>query len=86
MVELRKQIAEGRVGEVKHVNVTFGFRNEGIPERLAQPDLGGGAVLDLGVYCINFVTMVYNERPVRVQSSGTVQVTGVDETTSVILT
>ena len=85
-VELRKQIAEGCLGEVKHVDVTFGFRNEAIPDRLAQPDLGGGAVLDIGVYCINFATMVFNEHPVRIQSSGTLQDTGVDETTSVLLT
>ena len=86
MVEIRKQLADGVLGEVKHVHVTFGFRNAFIPERIAQPELGGGAALDLGVYCVNFASMVFgDDRPVRIQSSGTLQDTGVDETTSVIL-
>ncbi len=85
MAEIRKQIAEGVLGEVKHVHATFGFRNSFVPHRLAQPELGGGAVLDLGVYCINFSDMVFGERPEKILCSGTLQDTGVDETVSVIL-
>jgi len=65
--------------------VTFGFRRDQVPERLARPELGGGAVLDLGIYCINLATMVFGERPVRVQASGSCLETGVDETTAILL-
>ena len=40
MVELRKQIAEGAIGEVKYVNATFGFRRENLPARYTDPKLG----------------------------------------------
>lgn len=85
MMELKRQIAEGVLGEVKHVHATFGFRGDKIPDRLAQPELGGGAVLDLGIYCINLATMVFGEKPERIQASGSLLDTGVDETAAIIL-
>ncbi len=85
MVELRRQIEEGLLGEVKHIHVAFGFRAEKVPDRLAQPELGGGAVLDLGVYCINLATMVFGEKPQRIQATGTLLDTGVDETVNMLL-
>ena len=46
VVELKKQIAEGAIGEVKYVHANFGFRLDNIPPRLIEPELGGGATLD----------------------------------------
>ena len=85
MVEVRRQIAEGALGEVKLLHATFGFRNEKVPERIAIPELGGGAILDIGVYVINLATMVFGEIPSRVQSTGTLLDTGVDETAAINL-
>ena len=50
VVELRKQIVEGAIGEVKYVHANFGFRLDTIPPHLTEPELGGGATLDIGIY------------------------------------
>uniref|UniRef100_A0A3Q4H9K9 Dihydrodiol dehydrogenase, tandem duplicate 1 n=1 Tax=Neolamprologus brichardi TaxID=32507 RepID=A0A3Q4H9K9_NEOBR len=47
--------------------------------------LGGGALLDIGVYCLQFVLMVFNgERPESIQATGVLLDSGVDE--SVVVT
>ena len=79
MVELRKQISEGAIGEVEFVSITFGFRGGRERSRLADLELGGGAVLDVGVYVINLATMIFGEEPETIQSSGWLMPTGADE-------
>jgi predicted dehydrogenase len=85
MEEVRRLVSGGTLGEVRMVNVDFGFRADPDPaSRLFAPDLGGGALLDVGVYCVSFASMVLG------QPSGSVGIshlgeTGVDEQASVIL-
>ncbi|KAG7242539.1 hypothetical protein INR49_020252 [Caranx melampygus] len=89
-VEIRRLLAQGEVGEVKMVRVEFGAPLMHIP-RTVQKELGGGAVLDLGIYCLQFIYMVYNgEKPECIQATGVCQDTGnvehrVDETVVVSL-
>lgn len=72
VVELRQQINTGRIGEVKIVQANFGFKRSDTSgnSRLDNPELGGGAVLDVGVYTISFATMIFGERPECVHASG----------------
>jgi predicted dehydrogenase len=85
MEEVRRLLSEGSLGEVRMLNVDFGFRADPDPaSRLFAPGLGGGALLDVGVYCVSFASMVLG-RP-----SGSVGIshlgeTGVDEQASVVL-
>ncbi|KAK5600983.1 hypothetical protein CRENBAI_005833 [Crenichthys baileyi] len=84
-VEIRKLLAQGEIGEVKMVRTDFGVPLLHVP-RSVQKDLGGGALLDLGIYCLQFISMVYNgEKPESVQASGVCLETGVDETVAVML-
>ncbi len=85
MVKLRQLISEGTIGEVKYVHATFGFRLENIPERLSDRNLGGGAILDIGVYVINLATMIFGEQPEAIQSSGWLMPTGADEFAAITL-
>lgn len=85
MFEVRKMIAEGAIGEVKYVSATFGFSGGSNIPRLANPELGGGAVLDVGVYPISFATMIFGEEPESVQSSGWLMSTGADEFAAITL-
>ncbi len=80
IVELRKRIAAGEVGDVKFVNAHFGFRVPKRSDRLTEPGLGGGSLLDVGVYPIQFATMVFGERPESIHTTGWLMDTGVDET------
>lgn len=49
-------VAEGRVGEVRTITVDFGF--PGSAERLFRRDMGGGSLLDLGVYPLTFAAQL----------------------------
>uniref|UniRef100_A0A3B5M7U1 Dihydrodiol dehydrogenase, tandem duplicate 2 n=1 Tax=Xiphophorus couchianus TaxID=32473 RepID=A0A3B5M7U1_9TELE len=71
--------------EVKMVRADFGVPLLNVP-RSVQKELGGGALLDLGIYCLQFINMVYNgEKPESIQASGICLETGVDETVAVNL-
>lgn len=85
MVELRKRIADDEIGDVKYVYANFGFQHPHLAERLTDPKLGGGALLDIGIYAIQFATMVFGEKPERIDTSGWLTSTGVDETAAVTL-
>uniref|UniRef100_A0A3B4G1Q5 Trans-1,2-dihydrobenzene-1,2-diol dehydrogenase n=1 Tax=Pundamilia nyererei TaxID=303518 RepID=A0A3B4G1Q5_9CICH len=68
--EVRRLLAEEAVGDVKLVKAYFGSPQLDIP-RSVQKELGGGALLDIGVYCLQFVLMVFNgERPESIQATG----------------
>ncbi|XP_014911134.1 uncharacterized protein LOC106961727 isoform X6 [Poecilia latipinna] len=84
-VEIRKLLAEEYIGEVKMVRADFGVPLFHVP-RSDQKDLGGGALLGLGISCLQFISMVYNrEKPESIQASGICLETGVDESVAVIL-
>ena len=85
MAEVRRLVSEGSLGEVRMLNVDFGFRADPDPaSRLFAPRLGGGALLDVGVYCVSFASMVLG-RPSGSVSLPHLGETGVDEQASVVL-
>jgi predicted dehydrogenase len=86
MARLRELLAEGAIGTVLALSADQGMRFEPDPEhRLFAPELGGGALLDLGVYPFSFASMVLGV-PETVRASATPAFTGVDQTTSAVLT
>ena len=75
----------GAIGEVKIVQANF-FVNIKDKERLNKKELGGGGILDLGIYPIQFVCLVFNhEDPIEIIASGHLMKTGVDECVAIIL-
>jgi predicted dehydrogenase len=85
MEEVRRLISEGAIGEVRMLNVDFGFRADPDPaSRLFDQRLGGGALLDVGVYCVSFASMVLG-RPSGFVGLPHLGETGVDEQASVVL-
>ncbi len=86
MVHLRELLAAGAIGEVLAMGVDQGMRFQPDPEhRLFSFGLGGGALLDLGIYPFSFASMVLGQ-PETVRASATPAFTGVDGTTSAVLT
>lgn len=68
--EIRRLLARGEVGEVKVVRSEFAVPLMHVP-RAVQKELGGGAMLDVGIYCLQFTSMVYNgEKPESIQATG----------------
>ena len=86
MIKLRQLLAEKAIGDVMLLQVDFGFRMPQIvPEnRLFNPDLAGGALLDVGSYCVQLASMVYGKQPSEILSHGTLGSTGVDEFSATI--
>lgn len=86
IAQVRSWLKEGRIGEVKMVKADFGFRSDWNPEgRLLNPKLGGGALLDVGIYSVSFASMVFGYAPQDVKSTALIGETGVDEQFSVLL-
>jgi predicted dehydrogenase len=78
-------IGAGRIGEPLLVEGDFGFRRPVDPaHRHFAPELGGGALLDLGIYPVQLCTLVLG--PVeRIVADGVVGETGVDEVVTALL-
>jgi predicted dehydrogenase len=83
---IRALIADGALGEIRSVDADHG---QLIPfdahHRLYRPDLGGGALLDLGIYPIQFDSMILGS-PRSITAVGGVAETGVDAYSTLILT
>ncbi len=86
MIKLRQLLADKVIGDVMLLQADFGFRlNQIMPEhRLFNPELAGGALLDVGVYCLQLASMVYGKQPSEILSLGTLGTTGVDELSATI--
>ncbi|MCY3796269.1 MAG: Gfo/Idh/MocA family oxidoreductase [Chloroflexi bacterium] len=85
MVKLRELLADKAIGDVMLVTADFGFRGSVAPERRHfNLDLAGGALLDIGSYCIQFASMVYRKQPVDIASQCTLGSTGVDELSTLL--
>ena len=83
---VRGWIADGAVGEVRMVTADFGFRTEFAPEgRLFDLHLGGGSLLDVGVYTISLASMVLGPNPTSVKSVAHLGESGGDEQAAFIL-
>jgi predicted dehydrogenase len=79
-VRLRQLLAEGAIGRPLHLQAAFHSRLPVAPEnRFYNPALGGGALLDLGIYPISFASQVFGRQPVRIASSVVMAETGVDQ-------
>jgi predicted dehydrogenase len=79
-------LAGGRIGEPLLVEADFGFRMPVMPgHRLFDPALGGGALLDVGIYPVQLCSLVFGGPPGRVVAAGVVGETGVDEQVAAVL-
>lgn len=85
METLRELVQLGRIGEVRLLQADFGFRGAFDPEgRLYNPALGGGALLDVGVYPVSLASYLLGT-PRAVSSRAHLGETGVDEQNAVVL-
>lgn len=77
--KVRELIDAGTIGDIKWIQADFGF-NAGIPvpPRLIEPALGGGSLLDIGIYPV-FLAQSILGKPSEIQAAMTPYATGVDE-------
>jgi len=81
---VRQLISSGRIGEPRMVTATLGY-SMGNKARIMRPDLCGGALLDLGVYALNFVRMFFPADIVSIDGTCVKSDTGIDLTNTMTL-
>ncbi|XP_022826919.1 trans-1,2-dihydrobenzene-1,2-diol dehydrogenase-like [Spodoptera litura] len=82
-LEMEKAIQSGCIGEVKFVEANFGFFSN--TERIHKKEYGGSAVLDVGVYVLQFAQFVFKAIPEKLTAIGNLNEHGVDYSETIIL-
>jgi predicted dehydrogenase len=84
--KVREIVESGVLGPILSIHADHGQRlaDQGIA-RLTDPDLAGGALLDLGIYPVSFAHMILGN-PMHVTSQAVMTDKGVDAQTSMIFT
>ena len=70
-------LAKGVIGEPMEALADFGFHKPRLPARLLDPELGGGALMDGGIYPMTFVHLALGS-PAELKAVGSVNEDGVD--------
>jgi len=79
-------IRGGAIGQVKLIRASFCYRTTRISNNIRfSRELAGGALMDVGCYCINFCRMVAGAEPAKISAAAQLLPSGVDEATSVLL-
>ena len=83
--DIKNLLDSNALGELRMAFVSFGKNVEHV-ERLQDPDQGGGVLLDMGIYCLNIVDMMFGgEEPLSITAVGQKTATGVDSTVTVTM-
>lgn len=83
--QVRLWLDTDEIGEIRMAESTFGYiAPRDLHDRLLNPELAGGALLDIGVYNTAISQWVFQENPHTITSVGQIGETGVDELDSVI--
>ncbi|KAL1769204.1 trans-1,2-dihydrobenzene-1,2-diol dehydrogenase [Sigmodon hispidus] len=85
MEALREVLAQGTVGDLRVARAEMGTDLSYLP-RSTDWSQAGGSLLDLGIYCVQFFSMVFGaQKPEKISAVGRIHETGVDDTVSVLL-
>ncbi len=65
-LRVRQLLTEGRVGELRAVNVHFSYFNVNPANIRNRVETGGGGIYDIGCYCIQAARFAFRQEPSRV--------------------
>ena len=84
--KLRKMVADGTIGDVEMIQINFGsFKEYNMENRFFNPNLAGGALLDIGVYAISLARCYLKSKPSKVISMMRKAPSGVDEMSGIVM-
>jgi len=85
--KVKELIESGAIGEPRMAMGAFGFRIDWDESTaVLNRELGGGALLDVGVYPISIAHLVFGGEPETIQASAHIGTTGVDEQNGIVMT
>ena len=84
LTTIREVVGSGVIGEPKTLTANLGYVIDKV-ERLQNPALAGGALLDVGVYTLNFALMIFGNNIDKIHSSCTYTDTGVDQQNTITI-
>ncbi|XP_032749533.1 trans-1,2-dihydrobenzene-1,2-diol dehydrogenase [Rattus rattus] len=85
MEALQEVLVQGTIGDLRVARAEFGRDLSSVP-RATDWNQAGGSLLDLGIYCVQFFSMVFGaQKPEKISAVGRIHETGVDDTVSVLL-
>ncbi len=85
ILKAQEIIAAGKIGAVTGVKADFGFQGPtDVNHRLLNKALGGGSILDIGIYPI-FLSLLVLGKPDSIQVASTLSATGVDVDTGILM-
>lgn len=67
-VAVREMVRQGRIGEVRAITGFFSYFNVDLTNIRNKLELGGGAIMDIGCYCVNLSRFIFEDEPRRVIS------------------
>jgi len=74
---IKEVVDSGVIGNARMLSANLGYPVDW-KERLVKPELGGGALLDLGVYCLNFALMYFGSDIADIRTACVKGESGVD--------
>ncbi|HEX9074760.1 MAG TPA: Gfo/Idh/MocA family oxidoreductase [Anaerolineae bacterium] len=78
--KLKSMIADGTIGNLQIIRSAFCFRLQDPHNIRLNTELGGGALMDVGCYCVNMSRLVAGAEPLEVEAIALTGKSGVDET------
>ena len=79
IIAAREMVKSGKIGELKIIDTAFTFRLKDENDIRWKPEMGGGAVMDVGCYCINICRLMAGREPQVVQARAEWASSSVDE-------
>ena len=85
-IKVRDLIKTGRIGKLRTIAGFFSYFNDNTSNIRNKPEMGGGALMDIGCYCVNLARFIFEGEPTRVASLiERDENTGIDRLTSAML-
>ncbi len=85
-LKVRDLIRQGRIGKLRAIAGFFSYFNDDAANIRNKAEMGGGALMDIGCYCINIARFIFEDEPQRVSSLiERVENTGIDKLTTALL-
>ncbi|MEO8960231.1 MAG: Gfo/Idh/MocA family oxidoreductase [Ginsengibacter sp.] len=71
-IKAKELVDNGTIGKVKNIQTFFSFNNVDPLNIRNNADIGGGALMDIGCYCISFPRFILGKEPIRVSGTSVI--------------